>query len=376
MIKHIKLINSKGVVFIVTLWTALVLFLIVSFAAYIVSQDSHMINRLKNASQALFLAEAGIAEALAVITNNGISAKDDPANFPETAFEEGTYDVNIIEESSRIMLHSTGTVNNATRTSMAEIEDTFPTAMNCALAAGTDIDIKSVNGDIIIKGDIHANNNLILKEQGSPSEVRIEASATASGMATSSNGFSTDGNVNIADSANSGGGRPEVSMPSFDFLSFKNAAIADGTYYDNDKTFNNAGLSGGSAGIIYVDGDVTFKGDCTIEGGFVARGSITLNNGNSITQTHDAGNLYPIFMSEAGDMMKLYGLFNTTEGNIVYATNNVKIRTPGGSSVVLGCVLAGGSFDIVANNDLILNYGLISSETVITGGLELVSWNE
>ena len=80
-------------------------------------------------------------------------------------------------------------------------------------------------------------------------------------------------------------------------------------------------------------------------------------------------------MSKEGNMIKLYGLFSTAEGNIVYATNNIKIRTPGGQTAVIGCVMAGGSFDIVANNNLVLTYYKITAPDIVPTTIETLNWN-
>jgi hypothetical protein len=73
----------------------------------------------------------------------------------------------------------------------------------------------------------------------------------------------------------SGSGYPIVTFPVLDFGYLKAVAQAQGTYNPaSSATFNNASLSGGTAGIYYLEGDAVFRGNCTITGGFVAGGDI------------------------------------------------------------------------------------------------------
>jgi len=251
--------------------------------------------------------------------------------------------------------------------------------MKNALSSGTNIAIKANQGDITITGDIHANNDLTLKEIGGELSVMAPATGGGTGKATSSNKYSVDAGVSIADPANSGGNKPRLSMPVFRFDTFKQVAIDEGVYYGSSQTFTDEwNLKGGDAGIIYVDGDVIFNGRCRVRGGFVAKGNITLNNGNSLTQVRspDTGDRFPIFMCEQGTRMKLYGEFSTVEVNIIYATNDIQIETPGGKSMIAGTVIAGGSFKIVANKDLDIQYGEITSYESLPLVVKIVSWNK
>ena len=366
--------NKSGAIFITVLLISMMMIFIAVSASNMLLQDAHMIRHLKYSAQARYLAEAGINDAIAVLLSNGFSAKDNAANFPRTQLDPGYYDVTVMQSGGRVLLSSEGEVQNVTRTVAVEIKSLYPEALNYALATGADIDIKAVQGSIDIKGNIHANGDMLLKEQGQSTTLSIEAWGTLSGKATASGSYSTSGNVTIEDAANSGGGEALFSFPSFNIASFKTVADGGGgVYYSSGQSFSGAALTGGTAGITFVDGDASFTGDCTITGGFVATGDITLNNGNSITQTHDDGNRFPIFIS--GGTCKLYGLFSTEGGNIVYATDGMKIRTPGGQSTVMGSVISGGWLDMVANNDLTLTYSRIEGSEIVPVGIEVVSWN-
>ncbi len=379
--------NSKGTIFItVIVISALMIFIIVAVSNMIL-QDTHMVKRLRYSTQAQYLAESGISDALATLATSGASGFEEVSPGTTTNLGDGTYRFTVkkytVGSKDRWLVSSEGIVNSVSRIVTVEVKDVSSPTMNNALSAGTNITIKSNNGDVTITGDIHANNDLWLKEQGAALNVVAPVPpGDATGKATSSNGYKIQGTVSIADEANSGGGKPRLSMPIFNFAHFADVAENyGGNYIDGDADFeDNLNIDGGDAGITYVNGNVTFTGTCKIIGGFVAKGNITLNNDNYLTQTHDTdndpGNRFPIFMSEQGARMKLFGQFSTAEDNIVYATNDIQIETPGLGTTIAGTVIAGGSFTITANNDLTIRYGEITSYEAVPLVVRIVSWNK
>ena len=370
-----KLKNAKGTIFIIALVTSMLMILVAVGASNMLLQDSYMIKRLRRSQQARYIAEAGLSEAVSFLL--GTASTGWSAGGGGASFAEGAYAYVISQIAGRWLVESTGTVQGVSKVASMELENLTQPALQFALATGGDVSIKAVSGSITVLGDIHANGDMLLKEQGSPTTLRVQVSAPATGRATSVGTYSASmGNVTVDDAINSGGGRPAVPMPVVDFASLRAAAQATGTYYPAGQAFNNGvpSLNGGAAGIVFVDGAASFTGANTITGGFVADGDITMNNGNSISQIHDATNNYPIFMSN-GALMKLYGNFNTIQGNLVFATNLIKIRTPGGGSQVLGCVIAGGDLDVVANADTTLTYFQVIAPLVLPEGIDITSWN-
>lgn len=372
--------NVKGVVFIVVMASSMIMILVAVSASNMLLQDAHMIRRLKSSVIAKYVAEGGISVWLPALYDTAVASG--LAAFGPTsavALGDGAFSVALTRSGARWLLTSTGTFRGVSQEASVEIRELYPAAMKFALATGGDISIKAVSGSVTIQGDIHANGDLLLSEQGSPTTIQVVADSAsgATGKATSGSAYTVSGNVTIADSANSGGSKPQIPMPTFPFAFFSVVAQASGNYYSGSKSFSSADypITGGAAGITYVNGDVSFTGAATITGGFVAAGDIELNNGNSITQTQDSGNAYPIFMCN-GALCKLYGNFNTNQGNLVYATNLIKIRTPGGGTSVLGCVIAGGDMDIVANNNTLLRYSQVLAPQVVPGGLEVVNWSK
>lgn len=380
----------KGTIFITVMLVSALMVLIGVSISNLIMQDVHMVRHLKQSTQAQYLAEAGVSRALAgLATAASFGAYSPPGTV---TLGPGTYNITVSSSSiagdTRWLISSNGTVGSTTRTATMEVRDVASGALSYALAAGTNIKLTANAGSITVKGDIHANNTMTLHGQNSLVAIQavspqvdppIYGKATCS--STKAQAYKVIGNVTINDESNSGSGKPRLNMPTFNFGAFKDKAddVTDGgVYLDGDQTFvAGTSLTGGDAGITYVNGDATFLGTaaspCTITGGFVAKGNITLNNGNYLTQT--ATGDYPIFMSEAGSRIKLYGNFSSTAGVIVYATNDVQIETPGGGSSINGAVLAGGSFTITANDNLILSYQSIEADSVEPIAIEIVSWN-
>ena len=371
-----KIINSKGAAFLMALFILVIMVGIGVSGISMINQDLYIIKRLKQNMEVQFLAEAGISEAFAVLLDSGFSAKDNPSNFPLRSLGSGTYDVTVLQPSGRVLLSSEGviTTGGVKQTVIVEVYDASVASLSNALAGGNDIDLKANQGSITIKGNIHGNNACKLTEEGPATLISVEAQGGYTGKATGNNDYQISGNVNIADAANSGNGRPIQDLPTIDFASIKSVAQTDGNYIGSDTDFDGDSITGGSAGITYVDSTAKFDGVNTITGGFVAANDIELYNGASITQTHDAGNRFPIFMSQ--NSIKLYGTFSSEDGNLVYAMNDVTIETTGGAaSAIVGAVIAGNSLKGTLNSDITFTFSQIIASEVVPGGLEIVSWN-
>jgi len=369
--------QKKGTVFILVVLMSLLMVFIVTCVSNMILQDSHMVKRLKRSMQARYLAEAGISAAFAVLLDNGFAAKDTAGNFPLTTVSTGnTYDVTVVQSGGRVLLSSEGTASGTAISATAEVKGgTYPSGLENAMAAAGSAHIKSVGGNLTVKGNIHVNGALMLTENGSPTLFDIQAYGGYSGKATASGSYVASGNVVIADSTNSGGAKPPQTMLNLDFSALEAAAIANGNHISGNTTFNGGTINGGTIGLTFVSGNAKFQGTVIVNGGFVASGNLTLNNGNFLTQNHDAGNLYPVMACQG--QLKFNGAFNTVEGNLVYSTNHVKIHTPAGSSTVVGCVMSGGAIDIEANGNCLMTYLKITASTLVPGmTTEIVSWNK
>ena len=211
--------NNKAMIFVTVIVIAALMIFIIVAASNMILQDTHMVKRLRYTTQAQYLAEAGISDALATIAMNGFS--EFGSGMPSPTLGDGTYSFTVkkytVGGEDRWLVSSQGTVSGVSRTAAIEIKDVSSPTMKNAPSAGTNIVIKANQGDITITGDIHANNDLTLKEQGGELSVVAPSSGEGTGKATSSNQYSVDAGVSIADLANSGGNKPRLSMPIFNF---------------------------------------------------------------------------------------------------------------------------------------------------------------
>jgi len=375
----LKFVKSiRGTIFIIVMLISMLMILIGVSASNMLLQDAHMVKHLKRSTQAQYLAEAGINVALVVLAQD-FSKKDTSGNFPKTYLGAGYYHVTVSEFGNRVLLSSEGEAEGVTRTVDVEVKDlgAYPEALKRALATGGDMKVHSTVGHVTIYGDIHANGDMTLQGKDASNMVKVLEQSPYDGDATCHGTYTEKGSVQV-DGVGIGG-QAELDMPNFDFAYFKNVALTGGgVHYSDDTTFQGAAgedLSGGTAGITYVDGTATFKKSAfTITGGFVAKGKIELKNSGSITQNHSSGNRFPIFMSN--DECDLKGPFNTQSGNIVYATNSATIYSAAPSVLMLGAVLSGGWIEIKPGTAVTLTYSKIeSSEVIPSGGIEIVSWN-
>lgn len=239
----------------------------------IMQRDVKLVQRVRNTGKARLMAEAGINDALARIVANGFASKADFTGSLDT----GSYSVTFSETGGRHVVTSVGTVSGVSRTVAAEISDNTPTALNYFSGAGNDVLLKihtNVNGTIT--GDIHANNNVYLTVQPH-ARLDINGDASATGIVQEGNQhYSSDNkdsdlfiNGLANDAATIYEGAARITFPVFDFTRYKEAAEDSGDYYDTDQIFNAATLSPAN-GIVYVDGDATIQGACTLNGGLIA----------------------------------------------------------------------------------------------------------
>lgn len=303
-----------------------------------IRQDMELIGRAKTSEQARALAEAGVRHALVKLKNDGFDSR---ANF-SGSLDTGSYAVTYTEVGERTLLTSVGTVGDVSRRVSAEIESNFPTALNKMFAGANDVKARgaSKSATVNITGDIHANNDVELRAMNK-GEVNITGRVSATGIVQEGsrhyNADNLDDNVSIngqvSDSADIFEGEPRVIFPTFEFDKYKQEAIAAGDYYSGNQTFNNQNLSP-TSGVIYVDGDVNFKGTCVLYGGVVAD---DVDVTGDLTQYNSGDRNFII--AKTGDVLVNERL--EVEEAIVSASRDVRTRAAGTELDVTGVMLAG-----------------------------------
>ena len=299
--------------------------------AVMVQRDMYLVERIKSNDQARFLAEAGVNYALADIKANGFPARHDLDGNLDT----GSYSVQYSTVGGRELITSLGTASGVSSTVLVEIRDNTPTAMNYFSGAGNDININALIAGATITGDIHANNNVYLK--AGPIIARLDITGKVSATGIVKEGwrydekdsyfwfFSLDYTVFINegfwDDTDVFEGEPRITFPTFDYGNYRQAAIDSGDYYGSDTVFTNATLTPAN-GIVFVDGDVEFWGNCVINGGIIAD-SILIRNTSILPGRLTQNKVLSrnVIISRNGDI-KVWGRFTVNEA-LVFASQDI-----------------------------------------------------
>ncbi|MBL7072272.1 MAG: hypothetical protein ISS33_00675 [Candidatus Omnitrophica bacterium] len=372
--------NRKGMVLAMVLGFLALMVLSVLPLSSMVQQDARLIERVREKEQSRFMAEAGINHALSNIQNDGFAARADFSG----ALDIGSYSVVFSQVGSRHLVISTGTVNGISEIVSAEISDNTPTALDYFSGAGNDIRINALVANATIVGDIHANNNVYLKAGPVFAELTITGDVSATGIVKEGMRLHTgswdmlDNNAYINgandDAATIYEGENRITFPSLDYLkaSYLQAATDSGDYYSGNQTFNSASLSPGN-GIVYIDGDAVFTGNCTLNGGIIAD-SIAISGALSQNKTGNKN----VILAVNGDI-RIRGELSVGEA-LVYASQDIKSIQAGAEIDINGTMLAGR--DIRMWNVLTLidyNYVHILPEDLMgpdgENSFRLVSWN-
>ncbi|MDP8298953.1 MAG: hypothetical protein P9L88_03535 [Candidatus Tantalella remota] len=335
--KHAK--NQEGFVLILVLGVVLLITMTTIFFSTILRQDMDLIGRAKLSEQAKNVAEAGLHHAYAKLNASGFLDFND---FNGT-LDTGLYKIAYSVSGGRTLIVSTGTVSGVSRTVSSEVSSNFPTALIKMFAGSNDIKARasSSSASVLIDGPIHANNDVELRAQGSGGVLTINGRVSATGIVQEGSRHNSSDNLDtrviISGSNNDTAivfeGEPRVTFPVFDLDKYKQEAIDAGDYYSGNKEFNNTTLTP-SSGAIYVDGNVTFKGECTLNGGIIAD-DIDVEGELSQFYTGDRN----IILATEMDISVKGGLF--VEEAIVSAVRDVSTRAAGTWMDVTGCILAG-----------------------------------
>ncbi len=371
--------QEQGIVLIVVmLFVAIMAFSTVSLST-MVQTDVKFIQAVTEREQARYMAEAGINHALAKLQENGFVSR---TNFTDR-LDNGSYSVEFLESSGKHLVVSTGTVSGASSTVSAELEDLTPTSLDYIACAGNNIKIQAYAGveELSITGDIHANNDVILVAQIF-SKLSIDGDVSASNIVREGTRHdrpdTMDRNVEINGVARDGARVYEdtkrASFPEFDYTSYKDAADDSDDYYESSQIFSSKTMTPKN-GIVYVDGDVTIEGSCTINGGIIAD-NIYVNGTLNQFRRGDRN----VVIAKDGDI-DIGGELYVREA-CVYASQDIKTHatvwwvTP--VVRVKGIMLAKRNIDMFnVKTDLAYTYTYIYPlfMTDETSGVRVVSWN-
>jgi len=371
--------GTKGTMFIMVMVISMLMIFVAVAAANMLMQDAHLVRHIEYSTQALYLAEAGISDALAILRAN-FGAKNLSGNFPSKWVDNpyGKFDVDITESDGRVLLSSTGTAGGVSRTVKLEVRNNVPSALYFMLSSGNNLNLKAhTHMAAVINGNLHANGimQLYAKNDGSITTGGC-GSACCDGSISHSNsqdiviitqgsGIVTLGGTNTKDAL-------PVTFPQFDYAYYE-SVTDDDDLYSGDTEFTGAELTPAN-GIVYVKGTAEFYGTCTLDGGIVAD-SIIVHG--SLTQSKSGTR--NVIISKTGDIW-VKGSLQTGEA-LVYAQNDFWVREDGGTVNISGTLIAGRNMELWDKKTAITyNHKLVLPDGLLLGGpddevLEIVSWN-
>lgn len=360
--------SQKGAVFLTTIVVMFLMVLVGGAAFQLASQQLHYIRALQKSTQAQYLAEAGLADAIATLSAN-FSNKNDAMKFPPTALGNGHYDVTVVQNGGRVLLQSIGTVGSIQRVASLEVEDLTPTALNYTQAGGGHIVLATYTGsDSDVTGDLFANRNVIL--------VAVAASTTVSGNVyagdTASKIEALGGTVTWTSGTSNAG---NITFPHYDFNYYKAIAQANGQYYATSQSWTNQTFNlNSSGGVLFVDGNVRFYGTNSVTGCLITTDSIRVY-GTLNQQKASAYQTYPALIASENILLingPYFGVTNPklSANGLVYAGNNFILAGVMAKADITGSVIAKGLFhqSQFQNADLDIVYAHESPPGLVTAG--------
>ncbi len=316
--------SKRGSVLLTVVGLVTIMLLVGIGVSWMTAQAAFTSRKMLSASRALAIAEAGVADVLAIMSTNynagvGIAYSK--------AFGDGEFSITtaLDETSGNVLISSTGVFDDETRTTRLELMGDMYAGWNALMGNA----VMVAQGDIIlstsalrITGRVHANGNIIKEGGANPP---IEGNLTAGGTigVTPQSGFVAVEN------------HPQVSVPTyFPLDDWKAAAQSGGLYYSGNQDWRGVNLQPGN-GIVYVEGDVVVNNNSSLEGTLVASGSITINNRFNQTQVNTDS---PAML--AGVNINLMNRNNYT--GVIWAGNNIVTRN---NKTIDGALIALNNID-------------------------------
>ncbi len=350
-------INKRGSVFPTALISLFAMCALSGILYKMTTQDTHLINHMKKATQAEYLAEAGLSEVLGILSADW-SAKDSGGNFPLKNVDPGSYDATIVQSNGRVLITSVGTVAGVQRTVSAEVAAPASSALDYAIA-GHSVSFTLVGQSHVQvdHGSVYSDTNASLNAQAGSSQIELQAP----GQVIAGGSVTTSGAGSITTGTKTSGA-PLASWPVPDFNYYKNIAQTNGTYVNGNATYSNVNSLPSPAGrVIFVTGNVTISKAQSTTATIIATGDITVTGGTlSISQP---GN-YPALMTQNGTIT-FSGVGNSnpselTATGLVYSGNNFTVSGNHHHINVQGTILAKGAwaadFNGAAQNHIEVNY--------------------
>jgi len=360
--------NQKGMALLTTL---IFVFVLVTFAVALLtmtSNDTKLSTLQRESTRALYIAETGIEKALWYL-NTPVDQEGYGLNWrtnvtvppvPPGPLTDGTaseyYEVTVLSDpvgqTDTIRVTSIGTVKKGKYSAgkrkievMAKksIAHSSSVAYNYALFAELIVDLI---GALTVVGDIHSNGDVT----GSANIQDITGEITTGG---------------------------DELYPIIDFEYYRQLAIKNGTYYDENSALPSEFVDGGTiSGIYFIEDDVTILGNTklTIHNGTIfSNKSIILGGSAEINHIKDETYNNPLALVAQGDI-DLRGTISTQ--GVIQSNSSVIIG--GTDSVFYSAVVAADTIKVNGTPAIIYDPNL--QGTIVPGtGIEIykkTSWRE
>jgi hypothetical protein len=322
-----KIMNKRGVAFLTTIILLGIAVIASAALFFMLLKDAFTVKRLKASTEAYYLAEAGIEEAIQILWDNSF----DTSQFPKVrSMGGGTINIaapNISKwvSDNILLITSTGTVGGITRTMKIEVKANIPPSFNYVVLSNGKILV--TQGSIVNCGTstgVHSNSpaqggffgTCAVDVVGILYDCYVYGNASAVGKVRERfHGHITGTKTSDA---------PSVSLPSFDAAFFdyyiSKASASGDVYTPPSGTQRFTTNLNPVNGVIYVNGNVRLEGDLTINGCIIATGSIDVNfitDGTVIQNQFDG---FPALMSRGG-AIRIWD--PTTLNGLVYAAGNI-----------------------------------------------------
>lgn len=328
--------RREGSVLLVVMIVSAVLVLAGTSMVALASNASFRMRRHMEASQALNVAEAGIADMIGRLSDNYTQWQD---STNSASFGGGAY--RVVSETTaegNVIITSEGTVQNARRIVAVELlgteqdrNDMLFSLSGAILSGG---DVRFSTAAFTIRGNVHSNQK-VTSSNGAQNG-NLYASLTNNAPATIT-AVETIGDLQ----GNHVVGVEKRELPTFNFDSYRQLAQSGGIYLEGDQTLGDWNGTPGN-GVVYVNGDVRIRNNSSLVGTLVANGNIVIENNFSQ-------------VSYASGMPSLLATGNVTMGNrgtlqgLVYAGVNTYIAN---NVDVLGGIISVGYTDVNNHTDI------------------------
>lgn len=310
------------------------------------TQSAFTVINFRKSAQALFVAEAGVADVLDKLAQNFDTYKSCTIS---NDLGDGSYVVTVTTNGGTgAIISSVGTYAGTTRETVLETLGNWQSAWNTNIFGKYGIFANGLidgNGNGVLHSGIYSGDN-----------IDIAPNVTIEGDVSSVGEVNNQGTV--------GGETNEyaepIECPTFSFEYYK--SLAGGDYIDaggtvqfkadspgthlsavsaHDYNSDGVGIVNHPSHVICVVGNVVIKNGATIKGAIVATGNIDMQGGHidHIGFTSPDGGPLPSLMSINGDVRVRGG---QTLNGFIYAAGDVELN---GGDTVYGGVIAGGVVD-------------------------------